>query len=82
VDRPRHPYTRALLSAVPDIGTPLAELRGEPASPLRPPPGCAFHPRCPIALPECADPTLRPPLARAPGNPAGSLAACIHPEAR
>jgi peptide/nickel transport system ATP-binding protein len=82
VRQPRHPYTRALLSAIPDIGAPLAEVRGEPASPLRPPPGCAFHPRCPIALPECADPSLRPPLVRSHREPAGGLAACIHPEAR
>ncbi len=46
---PRHPYTRALLAAVPELGRELeAELlAGEPASPLAPPSGCAFHPRCP-----------------------------------
>ena len=46
---PRHPYTRALLAAVPEIGRDLAlaPLAGEPASPLAPPSGCAFHPRCP-----------------------------------
>ncbi len=55
---PRHPYTRALISAVPQLTPGL--LRGEPAvrgelpSPLSPPSGCAFHPRCPIALPQCA----------------------------
>src|SRR5262249_51464777 len=47
---PRHPYTRALLSAVP-VPDPTRkgerqQLRGEPPSPVSPPPGCAFHPRC------------------------------------
>ena len=55
---PRHPYTRALLRAVPQITPGLlrgeAAVRGELPSPLAPPPGCAFHPRCPIAEPNCA----------------------------
>jgi dipeptide transport system ATP-binding protein len=55
---PLHPYTRALLSATP-IADPLAKrnrtaLKGEIPSPLNPPTGCPFHPRCPIAVAECA----------------------------
>jgi peptide/nickel transport system ATP-binding protein len=50
---PKHPYTRALIAAVPGAGRPLPEPSGEPASPLSPPTGCSFHPRCPLARPEC-----------------------------
>ena len=57
---PRHPYTRALLSAVP-IPNPALEakrkhilLKGEVPSPLNPPTGCKFHPRCPEVLPQCS----------------------------
>ena len=77
--RPRHPYTKALVAASPDLGTPAASVKGEPASPLAPPPGCAFHPRCPLADDACEDPTLDPRLARAPGD-STRLVACIHPE--
>jgi oligopeptide/dipeptide ABC transporter ATP-binding protein len=48
---PAHPYTRALMAAIPELVSapvaPPAPLEGEPASPLTPPTGCAFHPRCP-----------------------------------
>ena len=66
-DNPQHPYTKALLSAVP-IPDPVVEagrertvLGGEVPSPLNPPPGCVFHPRCPIAIDDCsrAVPELR-----------------------
>ncbi len=65
--KPLHPYTRALLSAVP-IPDPVVEaqrermiLSGEVPSPLNPPPGCVFHSRCPLAIDDCKDavPELR-----------------------
>ncbi|MEL6233574.1 MAG: dipeptide ABC transporter ATP-binding protein [Pseudomonadota bacterium] len=63
---PRHPYTEALLSAVPrprpDTGRARAILTGDVPSPVNPPAGCAFHPRCPIATEICRSeiPTLAP----------------------
>ena len=64
--RPRHPYTRALLSATP-VADPRRKkerivLTGELPSPIDPPSGCAFHPRCPIAVERCKSerPALRP----------------------
>ena len=56
---PRHPYTKALLAAVPGVErSPQARLGGEPASPLAPPSGCAFHPRCSVAQLSCASDTV------------------------
>ena len=54
--RPRHPYTRMLLDAVPDLsmsGKARTPVAGEVPNPLAPPPGCAFHPRCPYANERC-----------------------------
>ncbi|KUF09985.1 ABC transporter ATP-binding protein [Pseudoponticoccus marisrubri] len=53
---PAHPYTRALFASVPTLGTGRAAfqpIKGEIPSPLDPPSGCAFHPRCPFAGPRC-----------------------------
>jgi len=76
--RPLHPYTAALLSAAPEPDPAAAPSRialsGEPASPAAPPPGCAFHPRCPIARPRCQQES--PALA---GIEPGRLAACFYP---
>jgi dipeptide transport system ATP-binding protein len=69
-DRPQHPYTQALLSATP-VADPTAKrqrilLSGEPPSPFAPPPGCAFHPRCPLAFDRCR--IEKPPLERKQGR--------------
>lgn len=53
---PRHPYTRALMEAIPDLemtGRTRIPVGGEVPSPISPPPGCAFHPRCPLANDRC-----------------------------
>ncbi len=68
---PRHPYTRALLSAAPSLDperkTEGEAVKGELPSPMRIPPGCPFHPRCPVAIERCRNevPAL---LARADGR--------------
>ena len=75
--RPRHPYTEALFSAVPDIGTKPQRilLEGDIPSPLSPPSGCPFRTRCRYAEPECAV-SLPPLTERAPDH----FAACRRPE--
>jgi peptide/nickel transport system ATP-binding protein len=71
---PNHPYTQALLSEVPRLDrrrTHYTPVKGEIPSPLAPPPGCHFHPRCPHAMPRCR--VEAPPLKQiAPGR----LSAC------
>jgi peptide/nickel transport system ATP-binding protein len=80
VRRPAHPYTEALLSAVPspvvaDRGRERVVLRGDVPSPVNPPSGCRFHPRCPYATDRCR--TETPPLADV-GVPARTVA-CHYP---
>ena len=79
VTNPKHPYTKALISVVPQrdpraYAAPQI-LHGETPNPIAVPPGCRFNPRCPIAIPDCrsTDPELRVPA----GAAAGHLAACI-----
>ncbi len=85
--RPRHPYTVSLLSAVPvpDPGRRRDRLvlAGEPPSPLAPPSGCPFHPRCPSFRPRCA--AERPPLAveeKTEVEEWGRMVACFYPGER
>jgi oligopeptide transport system ATP-binding protein len=69
--QPRHPYTRALLSAVPELGNRERRrlpLLGDPPSPLSPPSGCPFHPRCPDAQPGLCDRELPALRELAPGQ--------------
>ncbi|MFH9088875.1 ABC transporter ATP-binding protein [Streptomyces sp. NPDC017673] len=82
-DNPRHPYTRALLSAVPEATVdeePRERIRltGDVPSPINPPSGCRFRTRCWKATEKCA--TEAPPLVRAEGNKPGHLTACHYPE--
>jgi oligopeptide/dipeptide ABC transporter ATP-binding protein len=82
-DHARHPYTRALLSAIP---VPAAEregprdeiiLAGDPPSPIDPPAGCRFHPRCPRAQARCS--TETPALAPRLGDATDHVTACHFP---
>jgi peptide/nickel transport system ATP-binding protein len=55
-DAPNHPYTQALLAEIPRLDArrrSFSPIRGEIPSPLAPPPGCHFHPRCPHAMERC-----------------------------
>jgi peptide/nickel transport system ATP-binding protein len=72
--RPRHPYTRALMEAIPDLdmtGRERIPVGGEVPSPITPPSGCAFHPRCPLANDRCK--RERPEL-----KPAGDAMVACH----
>jgi peptide/nickel transport system ATP-binding protein len=68
---PLHPYTQALVAAIPSGGRPRILLAGDPPSPTDRPAGCAFHPRCPLATARCRTeaPALR-------GLPDGRAVAC------
>jgi peptide/nickel transport system ATP-binding protein len=79
VSNPKHPYTKALLSVVPkrdprDRAQPQI-LQGETPNPIDIPPGCRFHPRCPVAEPRCStiDPQLHPAVDATPEHEA----ACV-----
>ncbi len=77
IERPQHPYTRALVSAVPrpdpdgERARQRIVLAGDPPSPLNPPSGCPFHPRCAYALDSCK--TTVPPLAPYAGREVACL---------
>ena len=81
-EHPAHPYTRALLRAIPNPD-PRGErdrtpVKGEAPSPVSPPPGCAFHPRCPFVVDECRAALPAPePVNQANAGEGGHVAACI-----
>jgi oligopeptide/dipeptide ABC transporter ATP-binding protein len=78
--RPRQPYTMALLAAAPHPDPTrrrkTGSISGDVPSPLKPPEGCAFHPRCPYATDVCREAV--PPLEEQPGSARGHHTACHH----
>jgi peptide/nickel transport system ATP-binding protein len=71
VNAPRHPYTKLLLSSLPEVGVTyaqkkLAGIPGRPPSLLNPPTGCRFRDRCPLASHECL---VEPPFVEVEANP-------------
>ena len=76
---PTHPYTQALVGSIPELGRESLVLPGEPASPLSPPTGCAFHPRCSIAIDTCSGVELDVRLEGLAGHP--HQVACIERKA-
>jgi peptide/nickel transport system ATP-binding protein len=81
---PEHPYTWGLLRSMPTLYGPreelLAPIPGAPPSPLAPPGGCRFHPRCPYAQPDHA--RIDPPLAPVASRPGQSVACLLAPDVR
>jgi len=81
-NNPKHPYTQALLSAAPEPDPARRRSRivmpGEVPSPMRPPSGCHFHPRCPFATDICR--TSVPEWRQAPGAPPGHRVLCHYAE--
>ncbi|NTW83708.1 MAG: ATP-binding cassette domain-containing protein [Chlorobiaceae bacterium] len=77
-ENPKHPYTKALLSAIPNPEPGMKKerilLHGDMPGPMNIPPGCSFHPRCPVALPECSS---REPVFRELRDNPGHCVSCI-----
>jgi len=80
---PQHPYTQALMSAVPRVSaagrSQRIVLKGDLPSPLAPPSGCKFHTRCPHAMPRCAE-QAPPPMTR-PDSDGHQVTCWLHQEA-
>jgi peptide/nickel transport system ATP-binding protein len=81
LQRPSHPYTRALLGARVSIDTPRGQtvrgIAGSPPDPMAPPPGCAYAPRCPRAQDDCM--AAPPELVASPDAALARTVACLHP---